>query len=236
MPHQNPAARCQSHQDLFGGTAGWDAKYWTSSDDRVRGGKSQSYLECPRDSQDERSAAAVFRGDLDIKTLGGAGFASQRTTDDLSWDLSSTDGILLRLGKSDGKKYTFTLKDESLPKRPDGREQSTVSWEYDFAGKDGNDLFVPWADFKPTYRGKPKSDADPLDLKNVKRISIMMRSFFGEQEGSFRLEIKSISAAKQSTHDLKRLATESSAAYPEKAPYKAPKPTWKDWVCGVLWR
>jgi hypothetical protein len=28
---------------------------------------------------------------------------------------------------------------------------------------------------KPTYRGKEKDDAKPLDTKNVKRFSIMMR-------------------------------------------------------------
>lgn len=141
-----------------------------SSDDRVRGGKSQSYLECPSTSK------AVFHGTLDITTLGGAGFASQRTVDPKSWDLASYDGLRIGLGKSDGKKYTLILKDEVLPKRPDGREQSTVSWEYDFVCQD-TDLFIPWGEFKPTYRGKPKSDADSLDLEDIKRVSIMMRRF-----------------------------------------------------------
>jgi hypothetical protein len=116
----------------------------------------------------------VFYGDLDITTLGGAGFASQRTVDTKSWDLASYDGLQIKLGKSDGKKYTLILKDEVLPKRPDGREQSTVSWEYDFTCQK-TDLFIPWGDFKPTYRGKPKSDAKSLDLEDIKRISIMMR-------------------------------------------------------------
>lgn len=84
--------------------------------------------------------------------------------------------MLLKLGESDGKKYTFNLKDESLPKRPDGREQSTVSWEYDFDGKK-KDIFIPWSDFKPTYRGKPKADAEPLNLENVQRIGLMMRRY-----------------------------------------------------------
>jgi hypothetical protein len=68
---------------------------------------------------------------------------------------------------------------------------------------------------KPTYRGKPKNDAEDLDTKNVRRFSIMsrryvssfltierrklmMHSFFGEQEGDFSLEIKSITAVSQS--------------------------------------
>ncbi|KAM0154374.1 hypothetical protein ACHAQE_007235 [Botrytis cinerea] len=178
--------------DLFGGSKPWSALDWTSSDDRVRGGASQSYLECSTSS-----SIATFRGTLDIKTLGGAGFASQRTAADHTWDLSAYDGILLDLGKSDGKMYTFILKDELLPKSPNGREQSTISWEFDFKGPgDHSSIFVKWADLKPTYRGREKKDAIPLDLKNIKRFSIMMRSFFGTQEGDFSLGVVSISAIK----------------------------------------
>jgi hypothetical protein len=37
----------------------------------------------------------VFQGAVDDETLGGAGFASQRTTGERDWDLSSYDGIEL---------------------------------------------------------------------------------------------------------------------------------------------
>jgi hypothetical protein len=242
------------HRDLFGGEAGWNADDWTSSDDRVRGGKSESHLDC-------HGSSAIFHGTLDIKTLGGAGFASQRTRDtSRSWDLSPGDGILLKLGEGDddsfNKKYTLILKDEILEKRPDGREQSTVSWEYDFAGPDssrdskkfGTDghgyvHYVPWSEFKPTYRGKPKSDAKPLDLASIKRISIMMRSFFGEQEGPFRLRIESIgvTTADGSLDKCKEAVVkveeveEVNAEDSEKAGHKASEtPSWKDWMCGFL--
>jgi hypothetical protein len=36
---------------------------------------------------------------------------------------------------------------------------------------------VKWSDFRPTYRGKEKKDAEPLDLKNVKRFGIMIRRY-----------------------------------------------------------
>lgn len=147
----------------------WDPEAWTSSDDRVRGGKSQSYLDCPS------ASLAAFHGNLDITALGGAGFASQRTVDPRSWDLNAYDGLLIRIGQSDGKKYTLNLKDDILPKRPDGREQSTVSWEYDFTSQGQEELRIPFGHFKPTYRGKDKPDATPLNLADVKRISIMMR-------------------------------------------------------------
>ena len=120
--------------------------------------------------------AAKFHGNLDITTLGGAGFASQRTTGEhRTWNLSRYDGIELVIDHADNKLYTLTLKDEILPKRPDGREQSTLSWEFDFRSEGRKTIFVKWSDFRPTYRGKEKKDVEPLDLKNVKRFGIMIR-------------------------------------------------------------
>lgn len=160
----------------------WDASQFTASDDRVRGGKSQSYLTVLPAAQ---GSQAEFSGHLDITALGGAGFASQRTADGVAgWDVSAYDALVLDVARADSRRYTLTLKDEVLPRRPDGRDQSTVSWEYDFvvgAGGDGSTaggstrMVIPFGEFKPTYRGKPKPDAEPLDLKNVKRISFMMR-------------------------------------------------------------
>ncbi|KAL1607881.1 hypothetical protein SLS60_002819 [Paraconiothyrium brasiliense] len=169
---------------LFGGEKSWKASDWTASDDRVRGGKSQSYLETS-------DSAARFHGHLDIKTLGGAGFASQRTTaEDNTWDVSNYDGIILDLGKSDGKRYTFILKDELLPRNPDnGREQATISWEYDFtvsedaAQAESSFVYIPWKELKPTYRGKEKETAKKFDTKNVKRFSIMMRRYAYQKNG-----------------------------------------------------
>ncbi|KAH7095794.1 complex I intermediate-associated protein 30-domain-containing protein [Paraphoma chrysanthemicola] len=185
---------------LFGATAPWSASDWTSSDDRVRGGISQSYLTISPSTPSSHSTAR-FHGTLDIKTLGGAGFASQRTVgEDRIWDVSAYDGILLELGETDGKKYTFTIKDELLGLDEGGREMSSVSWEYDFTdpGTSSEGLYIPWSMLNATYRGRPKDDAEPLKLDQVKRWSIMNRSFFGEQEGDFSLTIKSIKAVKQS--------------------------------------
>lgn len=82
------------------------------------------------------------------------------------------------------KRYTFIVKDNLLNRDPDtGREQATISWEVDFdlppqtvPGDAKNKvIFIPWSALTPTYRGKPKKDAEPLDLKKIKRFSIMMR-------------------------------------------------------------
>lgn len=79
------------------------------------------------------------------------------------------------------------MKDELLPPNPEnGREQSTISWEFDFSKKDShvchdehhyNYLSIPWDAFKPTYRGKPKADTKPLAKDNIKRVSMMMRRY-----------------------------------------------------------
>jgi Complex I intermediate-associated protein 30 (CIA30) len=48
------------------------------------------------------------------------------------------------------------------------------------AGNDEEDeieIFIPWASFKPTYRGKEKRDAKPIDLKAIRRMSLMMRRY-----------------------------------------------------------
>lgn len=156
----------------------------------MRGGKSQSHLDCsPSDSN------ARFHGQLDIQTLGRAGFASQRTTgNDRSWDVSGYDGIQLDVEEADKKRSTSIIKDKLLPMNPEnGKEQSTVSYEYDFsisskmANSNGTFIFIPWRDFKVTYRGKEKKDASALDRKKIKRFRTMMKSFFGDQEGPFSL-------------------------------------------------
>lgn len=101
------------------------------------------------------------------------------------------------------KRYTFIAKD-TLPSSDaaNGRDQATISWEVDFElpPQDEPDethdktVFVPWDSFNPTYRGKLQKDVDPLDTKSIKRFSIMMRSFFGAQEGDFSLTVNSIKA------------------------------------------
>lgn len=177
----------------------------------------QSHLRCHKHK-------AVFQGTLDTKTLGGAGFASQRTVDDLQLDLSKYDGMRLVLDAagSDQRKYTFILKDSILPRNPDnGREQSTISWEFDFEVPKASptqtlrtavEVFIPWQRFRATYRGKEKKGVQGPKLSEIKRLSIMMRryctrchremwsadmmhSFFDTQHGDFQLTLLEIGAS-----------------------------------------
>lgn len=158
-------------------------------------------------------------GNLDIDTLGGAGFASQRTTGSRRWDLSAYDGMELDVAESDEKLYTLILKDELLPDRPDGRERSSLSWQADLRFVGSGKVVVRWKEFRPTYRGKEVDDADPLDLKSIKRLGIMMRrydiiqniifklihghSHFGSQSGEFNLSVRYIAAWKAEAEEDK---------------------------------
>lgn len=200
---------------------------WTTTDDRLRGGASQSFLiALPHNG-------ALFYGHLDIATLGGAGFASQyspTTADDndtttsaparggdAPWDLTAYAGLEIRLGPGDGKLYTLILKDaENRPRGLEGRETAGFSWEAEFranagqteeqvekekihAGGEeekGQAVWLPWDEFKPTFRGRETQGGEKLDQSNITTVGIMMRSYFGTQEGDFKLEVESITARK----------------------------------------
>ncbi|KAL8777911.1 MAG: hypothetical protein Q9213_007652 [Squamulea squamosa] len=189
------------------------------SDDRVRGGSSRSSLSALSNN------CALFEGHLDIETLGGAGFASQfqfatpRNEDsgssgDNVWDLSAYEGVEVDVGEGDGKVYTLILKDEEMQdKRDDGREKAGISWEADFRANDSNTggiggemvgkkIWVSWSALKATYRGKEKEDVGKFKPGEIRRIGFMMRSFFGTQQGDFRLELRSITARKHTSETV----------------------------------
>lgn len=119
------------------------------------------------------------------------------------WDLSAYDGIEVQLLKGDGKIYTLIVKDDVPERREDGREAAGVSWEFDFevplgkevgagglgeevgmgggggggggAGGEGEVVWMPWAGFKATYRGREFRGAKPLRTNEITRFSLMMR-------------------------------------------------------------
>ncbi len=99
-------------------------------------------------------------------------------------------------GKAPVSVYCLQLKMTVPEDRPDGRRESAVTYEWDFdaytAGetnpRDPGVLHAQadWSEFKATYRGRPKDDAEPLDLAKVKEWSIMARSNFGVSRSAFR--------------------------------------------------
>ncbi len=106
--------------------------------------------------------------------------------------MSAYDGIEVEVGEGDGKIYTLILKDEEgAEKRGDGREKAGINWEVDFTvggegggggreekeegAGEGTRVWVPWEDFKATYRGKEVEDAGELKKGDVRRVGVMMR-------------------------------------------------------------
>ncbi|KAJ1917781.1 hypothetical protein IWQ60_007683 [Tieghemiomyces parasiticus] len=140
---------------IFGGDKLWDASKFTAVDDRVRGGSSESFL-VPVDG----GRSVTFQGTLDTKTLGGAGFASQRTEviDDQGKPLNLTGAASLRLTvkvpdaidqpplaagnagpgsdqgvePEGGKYYAINLHDDPAAAQPEGRRNSSVEFKYVF--------------------------------------------------------------------------------------------------------
>lgn len=77
---------------------------------------------------------SIFDGGLtDIKTLGGAGFASQSHTS--PYDLSKFNGLSITIQPSarrDCSIFHLNIKTELPKKRKDGRNESVIVWEYEF--------------------------------------------------------------------------------------------------------
>ncbi|KAK0617431.1 complex I intermediate-associated protein 30-domain-containing protein [Immersiella caudata] len=187
--------------DIFGGCDPmrrlvWDTSNFTAQTDQSRGGRSTARL----DQDDNDQTFVMFTGSLDPRALDPpAAFAAMRTVE--TWiapNLAAYDALIVDVKESDGKDYTIVVKDTPLERRPDGRLASTVSWEYDFNLrsnlKGSGRMILRFTEFKPFFRGKEMENAPEMKWDNIKSISIMCRSHFGNQEGDFTMHIYSISA------------------------------------------
>lgn len=211
----------------------WRSDHFFAVDDRVRGGTSHSHTSIAQNPPPTRGEL-IFSGFLDTLTLGGAGFASQSSTSPFpipldksefqglrivvrkepSWtepsppsDIGSTPGG----GKGPVRSFVFEIKTEEPGRRPDGRRESVVVWEWSFSIPDGGEGMEPtlntglsneefwvfdseWSDFKPTYRGRPVEHAGEFNPAETKEWSFMARSNFQSQSGPFTLQIHSLGA------------------------------------------
>ncbi|GAC71321.1 FOG: RRM domain [Moesziomyces antarcticus T-34] len=213
----------------------WRSDDFYAVDDRVRGGTSHSHMgivQYPPNSRGE----IIFSGFLDTTTLGGAGFASQASSKRFpvplakerfqglrivvrkqpSWTEPSnppSDGSIPGGGKAPVTSFVFEIKTQEPPKRPDGRRESVVVWEWSFGipQQDGvqddrlntqltnDDFWVfdsTWDDFKPMYRGRPvdPDTAGEFKPEETYEWSLMARSNFQSQSGPFTLQLHSLSA------------------------------------------
>ncbi|WWC66581.1 uncharacterized protein I206_100484 [Kwoniella pini CBS 10737] len=218
----------------------WQFDHWRAVDDRVRGGSSISHLDSIKldqeykvenqlydDAEKGGKAAARFWGNLDIDTLGGAGFASQAYRygpSPLKLPQLSYNGIAIHYQPDPKTKYTsstptnftFVLKTTPTsnipkhPKTPGPPREAQLTYEVSFPlfpnlnesnpGRKHVAIFE-WKEFKATYRGKNVPEGDekwvPLDPGLIYELSIMCRSDFGKQHGDFGVVINSIEAVRK---------------------------------------
>lgn len=93
--------------------------------------------------------------------------------------------------------YVLTLKTAAPERRPDGRLQSRLSFEFPFSSSSPNQTkhTTLWSDFQPTYRGRPVKGR--LDPAHITEIGWMCRSNFGQQEGHFAVGLTQVKALRE---------------------------------------
>ena len=152
---------------------------WKVVNDTVMGGRSSSRWT-------SNSSAFIFEGTLSLENNGG--FASIRC-ELKNNDLSNEDGIYLKV-KGDGRKYQFRI-------------QSKVSrWaNYSNEFKTKKDLvqtfYLPFKDFKPSWRGRRLNNLPTLKGEDVVGIGFLL----GDKiQGKFKLEIIEVGATTKKSY------------------------------------
>lgn len=163
-----------------------EAGRWQTVLDGVMGGRSSGSFVV----EDQRM---VFTGVLNTN---GGGFSSvRRPASDLGLGAAPENGIGLRV-RGDGRTYTLRLRQPAPAMRIAASYRATFATEdLRDAGPDGawQDVFVPYADLRPTWRGRTL-DLPPVDLEAVDEIGI---SIDDKIDGPFHLEVRTIHACEQ---------------------------------------
>lgn len=165
----------------------------------------------------------VFVLILDIDTLGGAGFASQRYRfgpRPLSLPPLFYRGITLHIQHDSPALSTFTphraetftlvlkttlpTSPPSRPKTPPNPEPASLSYEASFTPSSDlttEKVNLDFEDFKATYRGREVKRDDPryqpLHTEEIYELSLMCRSDFAAQKGDFSVIIHSLEGWKK---------------------------------------
>lgn len=148
---------------------------WQAVNDGVMGGRSAGRVRAITDS------TGVFEGVLSLENNGG--FASVRRPLS-SGALVGARGVVLEV-RGDGRPYQFRARmDDAV----DG-----IAYRSVFDTVDGAwlEVRVPFADCRPTFRGRFVPDAPPLDPARIAQVGLLLAD---GQPGSFRLEIRRIVA------------------------------------------
>ena len=159
---------------------------WNIVNDTVMGGRSSSRWS-------KNSSALSFEGFLSLENNGG--FASVRH-DLNNINLSSTEGIFIKV-KGDGRKYQFRIRSQAS-------RWANYSQEFKTKKDTVQSFFLPYKDFKPSWRGRSVRNVPTLTGKDVRGIGFLLGD---KVQGKFKLEILNISASTQK--DFKNLLSKS---------------------------
>lgn len=165
-------------------------------------------------SQQYNSSSGAFPITLDGNQHDGLSLRVRRPAQPANTTATQPGG-----GKGPVTQYNLNLYTTEPQQRPDGRNYSSVVYEADFNvtvpdaeyADDGASrrsekpalvsFDLPFSSFKPTYRGRPADDAEPLDPAKITLWSLMARSNFSQQSGPFELQLNSMWAL-PTTHDV----------------------------------
>jgi hypothetical protein len=148
---------------------------WQAIDDGVMGGLSRS------EARITAHGTLLFAGVVSLENNGG--FASIRSLP-APLDLARARSLRLEV-KGDGKRYKLNLRTST---DFDGVQYQT---SFDTVAGDWSAVTLPFADFRPTFRGRPQPQAPALDPAKVVTVGLMIAD---RQAGPFALEVRSFRA------------------------------------------
>ena len=159
---------------------------WNIVNDTVMGGRSSSRWS-------DKSSTLSFEGFLSLENNGG--FASIRH-DLNNINLSGTEGIFIKV-KGDGRKYQFRIRSQAS-------RWANYSQEFKTKKDTVQTFYLPYKDFKPSWRGRSVRNVPTLTGKDVRGIGFLL----GDKiQGKFKLDILNISASTQK--DFNNLLSET---------------------------
>jgi len=158
-----------SETEIFNFNSPSTSGEWTTVNDVVMGGISESRFEINSDS------TATFSGTVSPDNNGG--FASVRTS--LDNEFKDFEGAIIRV-KGDGNIYSLRFRTD---KNFDG-----ISYQAKLETNSGEwkEYKIPFSNFKPTFRGRTLSNKPELASKDIKQIGILIAD---KQFGMFELVI-----------------------------------------------
>ena len=125
---------------------------WNIVNDTVMGGRSSSRWS-------DKSSTLSFEGFLSLENNGG--FASVRH-DLNNINLSGTEGIFIKV-KGDGRKYQFRIRSQAS-------RWANYSQEFKTKKNTVQTFYLPYKDFKPSWRGRSVRNVPTLTGKDVREL------------------------------------------------------------------